>query len=359
MSNIVNRRNGLISDLMQMMTTGTSNDVKIVLEDGEIYANKDVLSARCAYFATCFSNNKIKFIEGETNSVTFSHCSKMIMEKIIKYLFSGEMKLHDLLLADLLKMMNMTKMMMLDDLLEDVQIFLAKYIEDSGVNLGTLPELVNGLILAEQFKLEIAKDALVLELFRSLKDIPHIPDVVLNSEAFKNLPVNLVKDIFLSDVCGGVIPSTKERLDAFVFWLTENYCSDHDERKITESFNFDAFTVEELLTDVRDSGLYSIEKIDRRVLNIHQRVQRNLKLKEKQLNAKTKALNEKEQINQIKENSLTSLRKQTKEKDDQIASLHFQLSSRDEEIRKKGKEIRKLSKKIKACDCSTSSDSDD
>ena len=255
--------------------------------------------------------------------------------------------------------LNMTKMMMLDDLLEDVQIFLAKYIEDSGVNLGTLPELVNGLILAEQFKLEIAKDALVLELFRSLKDIPHIPDVVLNSEAFKNLPVNLVKDIFLSDVCGGVIPSTKERLDAFVFWLTENYCSDHDERKITESFNFDAFTVEELLTDVRDSGLYSIEKIDRRVLNIHQRVQRNLKLKENQLNAKTKALNEKEQINQIKENSLTSLRKQTKEKDDQIASLHFQLSSRDEEIRKKGKEIRKLSKKIKACDCSTSSDSDD
>ena len=75
MSNIVNRRNGLISDLMQMMTTGTSNDVKIVLEDGEIYANKDVLSARCAYFATCFSNNKIKFIEGETNSVTFNHCS--------------------------------------------------------------------------------------------------------------------------------------------------------------------------------------------------------------------------------------------------------------------------------------------
>ena len=309
----------MISDLMNMIVTGTSNDVKIVLEDGEIYANKDVLSARCAYFATCFSNNKIKFIEGETSSVTFSHCSQIIMEKIIKYLFSGEMKLDDLLLADLLKMMNMTKMIMLDNLLEDVQIFLAKYIEDSGVNLGTLPELVNGLILAEQFKLEIAKDAIVLELVRSLKDIPHIPDVVLNWEAFKNLPVNLVKDIFLTDDCGGVFPSSKQRLDAFVFWLTENECSDDDKRIITDSFNFCAFKVVELLTDVRSSaGLYSMEKIDRRVLELHRRDQRTLVLKAKQLIDKTKALNE---------------------KDDQIAR-------KDEEIRKKRKEIRKLSKTI-------------
>ena len=306
----------MISDIMKMITTGTSNDVKIVLEDGEIHANKDVLSARCAYFATCFSS---KFIEGETNVVTFSHCSKMIMEKIIKYLFCGEMKLHDLLLADLLKMMNMTKMMMLDDLLEDVQDFCAKYIEDSGVNLGTLPELVNGLILAEQFKLEIAKDALVLELFRSLKDIPHTPDVVLNSEAFKNLPVNLVKDIFLRDVCGGVIPSTKERLDAFVFWLTENECSYDDKRRITESFNFDAYTVEELLTDVRSSGLYSVEKIDRRVLEIHQALM---------------------DLTLIKGKTLTSL----------IARKDSLLSSRDEKIRKMRKEIKKLSKIIEEYD---------
>ena len=279
--------------------------VKIILEDGEICANKDVLSARCAYFATCFSNNKRKFIEGETNAVNFGHCSKAIMEEIIKYLFSGGMKLHSLLLADLLKMMNMTKMLMLDDLLEDIQNFVLNYIKDSGVNPGTLPELVNGLILAEQFKSEITKDALVLELFRSLKDIPHTPDVVLNSEVFKTLPVNLVKDILLNDVSVGVIPSTKERFDSFVFWLTENECSDDDKRNITDSFTFDAFTVEELLTDVRSSGLYSIKRIDRRVLEIHQSVQRNLELTGEKLKDKTKALKEKELINKSKEESLT------------------------------------------------------
>jgi len=318
MSNIVNRRDELIADLMKMIATGSSSDVKIVLEDGEIFANKDVLSARCAYFATCFSNNKRKFIEGETNAVNFSHCSKAIMEEIIKYLFSGDMKLHVFLLADLLKMMNMTKMLMLDDLLEDIQKFVLNYIKDSGVNPGTLPELVNGLILAEQFKLEITKDELALELFRSLEEIPHTPDVVLNSEAFKTLPFNLVKDIFLNDDSFGINPSTKERFDSFVFWLTENECSDEDKRNITDSFGFDLFTVEELLTDVRCSGLYSIKRIDRRVLEIHQSVQRNLELKGEKLKDKTK------------------------------------------EIHKKNNEIKKLSNIVnKRCRCSISSSSDD
>ena len=46
-----------------MVTSGSSNDVKIVLEDGEIFANKDVLSARSDYFATMFSSkNEFKFI---------------------------------------------------------------------------------------------------------------------------------------------------------------------------------------------------------------------------------------------------------------------------------------------------------
>ena len=60
MSSIVNRGDGFISDIMKMISSGTSNDVKIVVEDGEILANKDVLSVRSDYFATMFSNNKLK-----------------------------------------------------------------------------------------------------------------------------------------------------------------------------------------------------------------------------------------------------------------------------------------------------------
>merc|ERR1719445_2213088 len=114
-------------------------------------------------------------------------------------------------------------------------------------------------MLAEQFKLEAVKDALVLELFRSLKDIPHIPDVVENSDAFTNLPVNLLKDILLHKVMpdtehpddGSVIPTTKQRFDAFVFWLAKSQCDNEVRKDITESFCFEDFTGQELLIDVR------------------------------------------------------------------------------------------------------------
>ena len=102
------------SDILAMITSGTSNDVNILLEDGEILANKDVLCARSDYFATMFSNNKdnqVKFVEGETNKVNMVHCTKVIMQKIVNYLFSGDMSIHDLNLPDIVKMMNMTSVM--------------------------------------------------------------------------------------------------------------------------------------------------------------------------------------------------------------------------------------------------------
>ena len=106
MSSIINSGDKFKSDILAMITSGTSNDVRILLEDGEeITANKDVLCARSDYFSTMFrNNNQVSFVEGETNKVDMGHCSKVIMVKIIKYLFSGDMILHDLCLPDLVKM---------------------------------------------------------------------------------------------------------------------------------------------------------------------------------------------------------------------------------------------------------------
>ena len=101
MSNKVNGKEKLVRDILRMLEVGSSNDVKVVLEDGEILANKDILSARCDYFATCFSNKETKFIEGETNSVDMSHCSKAVMDKIITFLFIGDVELHDLSVVEL------------------------------------------------------------------------------------------------------------------------------------------------------------------------------------------------------------------------------------------------------------------
>ena len=309
MSNIVDGKDKLFKDLLKMLSGGSSNDVKIVLEDGEILANKDVLSARCDYFATCFS--KFKFTEGETDTVDLSYCSKVLMEKIIHYLFSGRMELQDLSLSDLIKMMNMASMLLLDELLHGTELFvLASVIPESGVNCGSIPELVEGLMMADQYMLEGIKNSLVLEIFLSLKDVPHIPEVVQDSEAFKRLPVNLLKDVlqwddkFTTEYVFRFYPTTKERFDAFVYWLSENECDDEDKREITDSFTFDNFTGQELMTDVRQSGLFSIKKIDDRMMKILKDKDDSLKAKDEKISNKRKEIMTlKKEVKKLKGNS--------------------------------------------------------
>ena len=213
-----------------------------------------------------------------------SHCSKVIMQRIINYLFSGKIELQDLSLIELIKMMNIASMFLLDELLSGIQDYVLGYLPDTGVNCGSIPDLVEGLILAEQFQLESIKDALVLELYRSLKDVPHIPDVVQNPGAFKRLPVNLLRDVILCrgdmDMVESNLQSIKTELDALMFWLSENEISGDDKMEITNYF------AEELVTDVKKSGLFSMKMIDDRVMEI-------LQDKDRQLNAKDETITQK------------------------------------------------------------------
>ena len=140
-----------VEDILKMIQIGSLNDIKIKLSDGEIVANKDILMARSEYFKTMFNN---KFIESQTNCVDMRHCSKVIMDKIVNYFFSGKMKINDLTLAQLLKMTSMLGMMMLDDLMKRTSDFIIKcVVPDSGVNCAFLPELLSGLLLADQLGL--------------------------------------------------------------------------------------------------------------------------------------------------------------------------------------------------------------
>ena len=60
-------------DILRILEQGSHNDVKIMLCDGQIAANKDILMSRSEYFATMFSNSR--FIEGETSSVDMRRSS--------------------------------------------------------------------------------------------------------------------------------------------------------------------------------------------------------------------------------------------------------------------------------------------
>ena len=64
------------------------------------------------------------------------------------------------------------------------------------------------------------------------------------------------------------LPSTKQKFDAFLFWLSENDCSEDEKKEIVDSFDLDNFTAEKLLKDVRLSGLYSISTICSKAIDI-------------------------------------------------------------------------------------------
>ena len=218
-------------------------------------------------------------------------------------------------MIELIKMMNIASMLLLDELLSGIQDYVLGFLPDTGVNCGSIPDLVEGLILAEEFQLESIKDALVLELYRSLDDVPHIPDVVQNSESFKRLPANLLKDVILcgdTDMIESNLPSVKNEFDAFMFWLSENEISEDDKREIAKHLecDLDDFTPEELLTDVKNSGLFSMKMIDYRVIKFIQDKDRHLKANDRMITNFLLILKDKDRELKAKDKTISKKRKE-------------------------------------------------
>ena len=99
--------------MLRMLSQGSSNDVRIILSDGEIIANKDVLAAQCEYFAANFRWKERT--KDSSDNIDNTVCSKGVMERIIKYLFTGTIKYKDLELMQLLELLNQVRKMLLRD----------------------------------------------------------------------------------------------------------------------------------------------------------------------------------------------------------------------------------------------------
>ena len=110
-------------DMLKMLRQGSSNDARIILIDGEIAANKDVLAARCEYFAANF--RWIEETKDQSNIIEIKDCSKEVMERILKYLFTGSVKYKDLGLLKLLELVNQVRKLLLkNDLLDLIETYI-------------------------------------------------------------------------------------------------------------------------------------------------------------------------------------------------------------------------------------------
>ena len=265
-------RDHFVGDILKMLDRGSLNDVKIKLSDGEIFANKDILMARSEYFATMFSNKKFK--EGETSSVDMSFCSKVVMEKIVKFLFSGGFDFDGLSLIQLLDLSHISEMMLLTDLKFAVEDYIINEVPYHAENVQSLSELISGLKLADQYRRLAVRKCIIDELHYGY-GLEKIPKDVSCWDSFKTLPFNVIKEIYKLDknalTWNYYVPIIKYNhgFEALLVWLSENEVSEEQKAVIVESFDFEDFTVQELLTFVRDSGLYSVKKIDTRVLTLY------------------------------------------------------------------------------------------
>ena len=94
-------------DLLKTLTNGEHNDVRIVLDDGELSANKCILAARSEYFAAMF-NNKHQFTE--VNGMVKFPCKKKVMERVLEYLYAEQLDdgltiIEDIEILDIFRMM--------------------------------------------------------------------------------------------------------------------------------------------------------------------------------------------------------------------------------------------------------------
>ena len=169
----MNFKEDLSKDMMRMLAIGSTNDVKIVLDDGEIKANKDILAFRCEYFAATF-----RWAEGnnqeDSGDIKIEDCSKKVMERVIEFLFSGVMRFRDLGLIQLLELVNQVRKLMLRD---DMRLKIEDYIRDDVISSanwergedGVSPlDLILGIKNAENLNLDEIKRSLTKEIGENL-----------------------------------------------------------------------------------------------------------------------------------------------------------------------------------------------
>ena len=65
------------------------DDVKIKVSDGEVWANKALLTTSSDYFSAMLDEEK--FLEGQEGVGSLKKYSKEVVSKVINYFYSGEM----------------------------------------------------------------------------------------------------------------------------------------------------------------------------------------------------------------------------------------------------------------------------
>ena len=113
-------------DILAHLSDPEYCDVTIVASDGEIGANKVILGMRSQYFRSMFSSNN-NFVESQQNRVKMPY-TKVVLEKVVIYLYGGKMKYDDVDLRSQLELLELLNLMNLSSEFSTVEGFVMESI---------------------------------------------------------------------------------------------------------------------------------------------------------------------------------------------------------------------------------------
>ena len=256
---------------MALRNNDSFNDVMIILSDGAVFANSAIMSSASEYFATMLSNDK--FVEAQTKEVPMEeYGTKEAMERVVDYIYSGDMNMEEIGFETLLEIMNIAKMLLLktDSLFTSLEAYII-----SLISKGTpgLLRLLRGFMLVERYCLDSLRKHSVNYLNAALINLEAEAGA---SAILQQLNVKMLTEIMLykydpadPTVKKWKTPSSKAKLHFFQAWYFKNKdCKAEDRKIILDSIDLDDFTGEELLTVVKKSGLFSEEIIDKKCIEM-------------------------------------------------------------------------------------------
>ena len=240
-------------------------DVKIILDDGKIEASKFVLAARSEYFKKMFADDH-RFKESQENAVIVP-CKKIVMNKVIEYLYGGELNIDGLAMVEVFECLDLLRMMMLDDAFDIIDRELLVNNIDSYPPLDYLPALE----LAEFHEFEQHPRQMMHIIFEEA----NIGTILNHPEAIAKLS----KAVVLKTLDAAWTATAINKFRFFKSWIdTDGRNEDVKWASKIAQDNFELinFRIEDLLGEVKKSKLFNDADINNALIEVSRIMEKQL-----------------------------------------------------------------------------------
>lgn len=129
------------------------DDVKLLTADGEVWANRAMLSARSDYFSAMFDVSK--FQEGTESAGDLSQYSREVVNKVVNYCYCGVISCQDMSLSSLLNLEELLRKIILFPQSAKVKKFTVEKMTSKEFPIS---ECLQGLVTAEDLALDTATE---------------------------------------------------------------------------------------------------------------------------------------------------------------------------------------------------------